>query len=73
MEPIHEEGQELLSILLGMALHAGDVMVHHGLEITRSNRLEATRPQGTHQPRKLLSHRPLVTDGVSAGRGGVNR
>lgn len=68
MEPIHEEQQQLLGVLLIIASKLLVDLANGYLEVPRTDALVQTGPQGFHDNTKLLCHLPFMTKDVVPDR-----
>lgn len=68
MKPIHEEQQQLLGVLLVITSKLLIDLAYSDLEVTWTDALVQTSPQGLHDYTKLLSHLPFVAKNIVPGR-----
>lgn len=73
MEPIHEEQQQLLGVLLVIAGKLVIDLAYGDLEVPRTDALVETGPQGLHDHTKLLCHIPFMPKDVVPSRGREQR
>lgn len=73
VEPIHEEQQQLLGVLLVIASKLLIDLSYGDLEVPWANALVQTSPQGFHDHTELLCHLPFVAKDVVPGRGREQR
>ena len=69
MQPVHEEQQQLLGVLLVVASKLLVDLADGDLEVSRADALVQTGPQRLHDHAKLLCHLPFMTKDVLPGRG----
>lgn len=70
VEPIHEEQQQLLGVLLVVASKLLVDLAYGDLEVPRADALVQPGPQGFHDDAKLLRHLPFMAKDVVSDRGG---
>lgn len=73
VEPVHEEQQQLLGVLLIIASKLVVDLPYGDLEVPRTDALVQTGPQGLHDHTKLLRHLPFMAEDVVPGRGREQR
>lgn len=68
VEPVHEEQQQLLGVLLVIASKLVIDLAYGDLKVPRADALVQTAPQRLHDHSKLLRHLALMAKDVVPGR-----
>lgn len=69
MEPIHEEQQQFLRVLLVITSKLLIDLPYGDFEVPRTDALVQTGPQGLHDHTKLFCHLPFMAKDVGPVRG----
>lgn len=69
MKPVHEEQQQLLGVLLVITSKLLVDLAYGDLEVSWTDALVQTAPQGLHDHTKLLGHLSFVAKNIVPSRG----